>query len=258
LSPICPWFAGRPHILRCCSHSWNAANASLNKALRNGDKRRRSPRELALIEACRRLRPLEPICASTEINSSAVSPPFPTIGKGHPQAAQKPRWTAIFVSMPDKPVPVIRDTTAELYHQAGTGPVCLKAGHKPWRLDCLAGHIRFELRNVGANYPFERSRRFPGIKPNSGHRDYSRSSCRQLRSFRGITDDFDCGESFRPRGPGGTARRCTKPCRATSSGLAIPTSSASFIGGVGHHDSDPGLGGDSPQGRTYSKLRCNA
>ena len=108
------------------------------KALRNGGKRRRSPRELALIEACRRLRPLEPICVSTEINSSAVSPPFPTIGKGHPQAAQKPRWTAIFVSMPDKPVPVIRDTTAELYHQAGTGPVCLKAGHKPWRLDCLA------------------------------------------------------------------------------------------------------------------------
>ena len=85
---------GTPHILRCCSHSWNAANASLNKALRNGGKRRRSPRELALIEACRRLRPLKPICVSTEINSSAVSPPFPTIGKGHPQAAQKPRWTA--------------------------------------------------------------------------------------------------------------------------------------------------------------------
>src|SRR5215510_9781744 len=49
---------------------------------------------LPLIEACRRLRPLEPTCASTEINSSAVSQPFPTIGKGHPQAAQKPRWTA--------------------------------------------------------------------------------------------------------------------------------------------------------------------
>src|SRR6266567_4363066 len=34
-----------------------------------------------------------------------------------------------------------------------------------------------DLRNVGKNYPFERSRRFPGIKPNSGHRDYSRLSC---------------------------------------------------------------------------------
>src|SRR5499427_10650237 len=52
--------------------------------------------------------------------------------------------------------------------------------------------------------------------------------------------------------------RKQEPCRATSSGLAIPTSSASFIGGVGHHDSDPGLGADvcdSPQGRTYSKSR---
>src|SRR5262252_1741361 len=46
-----------------------------------------------------------------------------------------------------------------------------------WRLDCLAGHVRFELRNVGANYPFERSHGFPGIKPKSGHRDYSRLSC---------------------------------------------------------------------------------
>src|SRR5262249_14680039 len=86
----CPWFAGRPHILRCCSHSWNAANASLNKALRNGGKRRRSPRELALIEACRRLRPLEPIGASTEINSSAVRPPFPPIGKATRRRLKSP------------------------------------------------------------------------------------------------------------------------------------------------------------------------
>src|SRR6266480_5362276 len=34
-----------------------------------------------------------------------------------------------------------------------------------------------DLRNVGANYPFERSHRFAGIQPNSGHRDYSRLSC---------------------------------------------------------------------------------
>src|SRR2546428_13091023 len=33
-----------------------------------------------------------------------------------------------------------------------------------------------DLRNVVANYPFERSHRFPGIQPNSGHRDYSRLS----------------------------------------------------------------------------------
>ena len=32
-----------------------------------------------------------------------------------------------------------------------------------WRPDCVAGHIRFELRNVVAKYPFERSHRFPLI-----------------------------------------------------------------------------------------------
>src|SRR5258708_17844943 len=34
-----------------------------------------------------------------------------------------------------------------------------------------------DLRYVVANYPFERSHSFPGIQPNSGHRDYSRFSC---------------------------------------------------------------------------------
>src|SRR5437899_6522225 len=47
----------------------------------------------------------------------------------------------------------------------------------PRRLDCLAGHVRFELRNVVANYPFESSRGFPGSEPNSGHGDQSRLSC---------------------------------------------------------------------------------
>jgi hypothetical protein len=37
--------------------------------------------------------------------------------------------------------------------------------------------VRLELKNVGANYPFERSYRFRGIKPNRGHRDYSPLSC---------------------------------------------------------------------------------
>jgi hypothetical protein len=41
----------------------------------------------------------------------------------------------------------------------------------------VAGHTRLELRNVAANYPFERSHRLAGIQPNSGHRDYSRLSC---------------------------------------------------------------------------------
>ena len=45
------------------------------------------------------------------------------------------------------------------------------------RPDCLAGHVRLELRNVVAKYLFERSHGFPGIKLNSGYRDYSRLSC---------------------------------------------------------------------------------
>jgi hypothetical protein len=41
----------------------------------------------------------------------------------------------------------------------------------------VAEVVGFELRNVVANYSFERSHRFAGIQPNSGHRDYSRLSC---------------------------------------------------------------------------------
>src|SRR5215831_16516588 len=63
--------------------------------------------------------------------------------------------------------------------------MCLSAaGDRGWQArtaptetDCVAGHVGLELRNIGKNYPFESSRRFPGITPNSGHRDYSRLSC---------------------------------------------------------------------------------
>jgi hypothetical protein len=41
----------------------------------------------------------------------------------------------------------------------------------------VAGHVGLELRNVGANYPFERAQDLRGIQPNSGDRDYSRLSC---------------------------------------------------------------------------------
>jgi hypothetical protein len=41
----------------------------------------------------------------------------------------------------------------------------------------VAGHVGLELRNVGANYPFERSHRFTGIQPDFSHRDYLRLSC---------------------------------------------------------------------------------
>jgi len=43
--------------------------------------------------------------------------------------------------------------------------------------DCVAGHVRLELRNVVANYPFEGSHKFVGIEPNSRHRDYSHLIC---------------------------------------------------------------------------------
>jgi len=45
------------------------------------------------------------------------------------------------------------------------------------RPDCLAGRVRFELRNVAANYPFEGPYRFARIQPRFGDRDYSRLSC---------------------------------------------------------------------------------
>src|SRR5262249_35153841 len=51
------------------------------------------------------------------------------------------------------------------------------AGQSAGGDDCVAGHVRLELRNVGANYPFVRLHRFRGIKPNPSHRDYSRLSC---------------------------------------------------------------------------------
>jgi len=72
--------------------------------------------------------------------------------------------------------------------------------------------------------------------------------------FRGITDDFDCGESFQPRGleaPPGVAPSHVGSPQAASRARRVSSA-------VGHHDCDPGLGADvcdSPQGRTYSKSR---
>jgi len=47
--------------------------------------------------------------------------------------------------------------------------------HGAQRPHCVAGHVRFELRNVAANYLFEKSHKFPGIQPNSGDRDLHRN-----------------------------------------------------------------------------------
>jgi hypothetical protein len=47
----------------------------------------------------------------------------------------------------------------------------------PQRPDCVAGHVRLELRNVVTNYPLESSIDFREINPNSSRRDNSRLSC---------------------------------------------------------------------------------
>jgi hypothetical protein len=44
----------------------------------------------------------------------------------------------------------------------------------------VAGQTGFELRNVAAKYPFERSRRFPGTLAEFWPRDYSRLNCSSL------------------------------------------------------------------------------
>jgi hypothetical protein len=74
----------------------------------------------------------------------------------------------------------------------------------PQRPDCVAGHVRLELRNVVAKYPYEKSRRFPGIQPNSGHRDYSRLSCGVAETV--ISAGADSG-----------SRRVQPRCRSTRS-----------------------------------------
>src|SRR6516164_4022520 len=59
----------------------------------------------------------------------------------------------------------------KLFSASKCDPARLRSNVSWWRPDCLAGHVRLELRNVVANYPFERSHRFPVIEPNSGRRD---------------------------------------------------------------------------------------
>jgi hypothetical protein len=67
-------------------------------------------------------------------------------------------------------------TGEQLAATHGAGVFCCR-GAPEARADCVAEVVGLEPRNVGAKYPFERSHGFPGIQPNSGHRDYSRLSC---------------------------------------------------------------------------------
>ncbi len=64
----------------------------------------------------------------------------------------------------------------------------------PQRPDCVAGHVRFELRNVVANYSFESSRGFSRSEPNSGHGDHSRLSCSAGDTQFGAAKAGFCGD----------------------------------------------------------------
>src|SRR6516164_11134350 len=73
---------------------------------------------------------------------------------------------------------VLRLTTSSNFTVCWTGKSPGFSPEKRCReTDCMAGHVRLELRNVVAKYPFERSHGFQGIQPNSGYRDYSCLSC---------------------------------------------------------------------------------
>jgi hypothetical protein len=62
---------------------------------------------------------------------------------------------------------VVKETASGV--SRAIGAAALPSEHSAQRPDCVAGHVGLELRNVAANYPFEKSHRCAGIEPNSGH-----------------------------------------------------------------------------------------
>jgi hypothetical protein len=70
----------------------------------------------------------------------------------------------------------------------------------------MPGHVRFELRNVVANYPFESSRGFAPSAPNFGHGDHSRLSCSAGDTQLGAGFCRDLQEAF-CTGVGGVAEK---------------------------------------------------
>jgi hypothetical protein len=106
--------------------------------------------------------------------------------------------------------------------------VFLQTGHSPKRQHCLAGVVGLELGNVVAKYPFERPHKFPGIQPNSGHRDCSRLSCRAGEMQLGRDDGGGAQEAR----ASGRPRRCAThgpgflpPARSRPPWWAAPRSS---------------------------------
>jgi hypothetical protein len=61
-------------------------------------------------------------------------------------------------------------------HASGRRFIHNSSGQSKNPIDSDHGIYR-DLRNVVSNYPFERSHRFPGFQPDSGHREYSRLGC---------------------------------------------------------------------------------
>ena len=76
----------------------------------------------------------------------------------------------------------------------------------------MAGHIGLELRKVAANYPFERSRRFPWILANSTHRDYSLLSCGGEETQLGLC----CATVYQCGAGGDACRLARRPAGARS------------------------------------------
>src|SRR6266542_796145 len=76
--------------------------------------------------------------------------------------------------------PISSDQSSGTKHSRGAFFARVNGQPKPsgvHRDPTAAGHVSLELRNVVAKYDFERSHGFPGIQPNSDHRDHSRLSC---------------------------------------------------------------------------------
>src|SRR5262249_8870369 len=97
-------------------------------------------------------------------------------GSGAPGAAARRHARLIRAPIPRISQPALPDVRARLKRTALLAKP-MNGINAPQRPDCVAGHVGLELRNVDANYPFERSHRFAGIQPNSGFGDYSRLSC---------------------------------------------------------------------------------
>jgi hypothetical protein len=92
-----------------------------------------------------------------------------------------------------------------------------------------------DLRNVVANYPFERSHRFAGIQPNLGHRDYSRAAapgiCRSAQCYHpaGVLAQTLVIDlcSLRRRA------HCGNFCQSTLLFVDIPSRSSNVLSGLG-------------------------